>query len=101
MLAVVVLVKKKKACILSNYWPSIVCVNIFFQLEGGIRDDLVTGVQTYALPICWRWRQRPRQARGSLARAPADGRAPRPRSGPATRRTRRSRAHTTTSAFAA
>src|SRR5258708_9084654 len=25
----------------------------FFQEEDGIRDDLVTGVQTCALPICW------------------------------------------------
>src|SRR5207244_8151191 len=25
----------------------------FFQAEGGIRDDLVTGVQTCALPILW------------------------------------------------
>src|SRR3990170_4270826 len=25
---------------------------IFFQAEDGIRDDLVTGVQTCALPIC-------------------------------------------------
>src|SRR5258708_15157792 len=30
----------------------------FFQAEDGIRDDLVTGVQTCALPIC------PRSARG-------------------------------------
>ena len=26
----------------------------FFQAEDGIRDDLVTGVQTCALPIYWR-----------------------------------------------
>src|SRR3990170_1337787 len=26
--------------------------NVFFQAEDGIRDDLVTGVQTCALPIC-------------------------------------------------
>ena len=25
----------------------------FFQAEDGIRDRLVTGVQTCALPICW------------------------------------------------
>ena len=25
----------------------------FFQAEDGIRDDLVTGVQTCALPICF------------------------------------------------
>src|SRR3990170_3797760 len=29
-----------------------VCMLIFFQAEDGIRDDLVTGVQTCALPIC-------------------------------------------------
>ena len=27
----------------------------FFQAEDGIRDDLVTGVQTCALPIYWWW----------------------------------------------
>src|SRR5207244_9134428 len=27
------------------------CFFFFFQAEDGIRDDLVTGVQTYALPI--------------------------------------------------
>ena len=27
-------------------------VCFFFQAEDGIRDDLVTGVQTCALPIC-------------------------------------------------
>src|SRR5207244_10488254 len=32
----------------------ILCVYIFFfQAEDGIRDDLVTGVQTCALPISW------------------------------------------------
>ena len=29
-----------------------VLVFFFFQAEDGIRDDLVTGVQTCALPIC-------------------------------------------------
>src|SRR5438552_18914367 len=29
-----------------------VCIFFFFQAEDGIRDDLVTGVQTCALPIC-------------------------------------------------
>src|SRR5258708_7998455 len=29
-----------------------VCGVFFFQAEDGIRDDLVTGVQTCALPIC-------------------------------------------------
>ena len=27
----------------------------FFQAEDGIRDDLVTGVQTCALPILFKW----------------------------------------------
>src|SRR5215216_5864275 len=31
----------------------------FFQAEDGIRDDLVTGVQTCALPISWRVLQPP------------------------------------------
>src|SRR5258708_21088029 len=31
-------------------------VFFFFQAEDGIRDDLVTGVQTCALPISWRSR---------------------------------------------
>src|SRR5947208_8924986 len=30
----------------------VVIVSFFFQAEDGIRDDLVTGVQTCALPIC-------------------------------------------------
>src|SRR5207244_5388829 len=28
------------------------CISLFFQAEDGIRDGLVTGVQTCALPIC-------------------------------------------------
>src|SRR5258708_35463493 len=35
-----------------------VCVFFFFQAEDGIRDDLVTGVQTCALPISPRPRSR-------------------------------------------
>src|SRR5947208_14293292 len=31
----------------------ITCWFFFFQAEDGIRDDLVTGVQTCALPICF------------------------------------------------
>src|SRR5207247_8008869 len=31
----------------------------FFQAEDGIRDPLVTGVQTCALPICWTWDSSP------------------------------------------
>src|SRR5258708_15683637 len=35
-------------------WKSTTCCFIFFfQAEDGIRDDLVTGVQTCALPIYW------------------------------------------------
>src|SRR5947208_13918710 len=30
----------------------LLCLFFFFQAEDGIRDDLVTGVQTCALPIC-------------------------------------------------
>src|SRR5258708_19141307 len=37
----------------------------FFQAEDGIRDDLVTGVQTCALPICFIVHRR-RFARGNL-----------------------------------
>src|SRR5690606_41209976 len=33
-------------------------VSFFFQAEDGIRDFHVTGVQTYALPICLRARRR-------------------------------------------
>src|SRR5258708_12418202 len=36
------------------------CVFFFFQAEDGIRDDLVTGVQTCALPISCRCRRRQR-----------------------------------------
>src|SRR5258708_15674484 len=32
---------------MESYWSL-----FFFQAEDGIRDDLVTGVQTWALPIC-------------------------------------------------
>src|SRR5229473_3272665 len=31
-----------------------ICIFFFFQAEDGIRDKLVTGVQTCALPISWR-----------------------------------------------
>src|SRR5258708_4101852 len=34
-----------------RYAPSYVSPAFFFQAEDGIRDDLVTGVQTCALPI--------------------------------------------------
>src|SRR5205823_9516034 len=32
-------------------WRSVICCFFFFQAEDGIRDKLVTGVQTCALPI--------------------------------------------------
>src|SRR5258708_28193463 len=35
------------------YMLSIAFIFFFFQAEDGIRDDLVTGVQTCALPIYW------------------------------------------------
>src|SRR2546423_10952497 len=34
-------------------------IAFFFQAEDGIRDKLVTGVQTCALPICWKDPHRP------------------------------------------
>src|SRR5947208_7341664 len=52
----------------------------FFQAEDGIRDDLVTGVQTCALPICgpfappgrWpRWPNGPRTIRSAKRRSGA------------------------------
>src|SRR6266404_8241545 len=45
----------------------------FFQAEDGIRDKLVTGVQTCALPICRIRRDRPRLLSGG---PPADARRP-------------------------
>src|SRR5207244_9164708 len=36
-------------------FASLYCFFFFFQAEDGIRDDLVTGVQTCALPISKRW----------------------------------------------
>ena len=42
-------------CILCLVCVFVVCLCFFFffQAEDGIRDDLVTGVQTCALPISW------------------------------------------------
>src|SRR2546425_13370059 len=52
----------------------------FFQAEDGIRDKLVTGVQTCALPICPTWTDSILRApRGTLRVRPcraASGRAP-------------------------
>src|SRR5207247_6921694 len=42
----------------------------FVQAEDGIRDPLVTGVQTCALPI---WRRRPRTTRGTAGGRPRRG----------------------------
>src|ERR671923_931122 len=42
----------------------------FFQAEDGIRDDLVTGVQTCALPIC-HYRRNPRGGGTDWIRFPA------------------------------
>src|SRR5207245_8810292 len=48
----------------------------FFQAEDGIRDATVTGVQTYALPICIGRRRgqlgahRPRSSVGGVRRSP-------------------------------
>src|SRR5215216_4208499 len=49
---------------------TIVETSFFFQAEDGIRDDLVTGVQTCALPISQGWCAAPRCRR---ARRPAAG----------------------------
>src|SRR5207244_6878449 len=46
----------------------------FFQAEDGIRDDLVTGVQTCALPICFDPSSVPRGA-GRLGKGVSTGRA--------------------------
>src|SRR6478735_9893525 len=49
----------------------------FFQAEDGIRDYKVTGVQTYALPICRRPARRDRAPAGSRpGRAPLRPRRP-------------------------
>src|SRR5258708_28337203 len=37
--------------VLHELHPGVLCIFFFFQAEDGIRDDLVTGVQTCALPI--------------------------------------------------
>ena len=40
-------------------WCEVMIVCFFFQAEDGIRDRLVTGVQTCALPICTMCPRRP------------------------------------------
>src|SRR5207244_10439941 len=39
------------SCVVVFFLRSCVSIYFFFQAEDGIRDDLVTGVQTCALPI--------------------------------------------------
>src|SRR5207244_10436143 len=46
----------------------------FFQAEDGIRDDLVTGVQTCALPICRGLRRLPDRARDAVRHRDPRGR---------------------------
>src|SRR2546421_1281718 len=43
---------KKKYAYEIGAWALYGCVFFFFQAEDGIRDLIVTGVQTCALPIC-------------------------------------------------
>src|SRR5215216_2409812 len=58
-------------------------VFFFFQAEDGIRDDLVTGVQTCALPIWPGARRRGRRGAGCRRRCPGPTRRPpRPRPAP-------------------
>src|SRR5207244_8851978 len=38
-------------CVVCLHYMFLFCILFFFQAEDGIRDDLVTGVQTCALPI--------------------------------------------------
>ena len=61
---------------------SIMCVVFFFQAEDGIRDRLVTGVQTCALPICPRSEHPFNRSRKRLrlVRRDLDGRTTRHRS---------------------
>src|SRR5207244_10332805 len=49
-----------------------VCLFFFFQAEDGIRDDLVTGVQTCALPISSALRPRAPAPDRRMAAAPLD-----------------------------
>ena len=41
------------SCFFVRHWMFLFVFFFFFQAEDGIRDDLVTGVQTCALPICF------------------------------------------------
>src|SRR2546425_499957 len=52
----VILVRTQRALVGEGIDLGISHVFFFFQAEDGIRDKLVTGVQTCALPICRSWR---------------------------------------------
>src|SRR5947208_10817181 len=58
----------------------------FFQAEDGIRDDLVTGVQTCALPILTLRRRSPATTRASAPCARADSSTTRSATSPTCRR---------------
>src|SRR5207245_6860340 len=47
----------------------------FFQAEDGIRDATVTGVQTCALPISFRWPSSTRRSTGTVPSSPCRGRS--------------------------
>src|SRR5687767_1687160 len=53
-------------------------VAFFFQAEDGIRDKLVTGVQTCALPICRRWFRPAATRTRTNPRRPTPNASPRP-----------------------
>src|SRR5207244_6388581 len=55
----------------------LILFSFFFQAEDGIRDDLVTGVQTCALPICQR-QSRGRHGRVGWLRPVLPANAPMP-----------------------
>src|SRR3990170_8446179 len=58
-----------------NFTFCLLCCFFFFQAEDGIRDDLVTGVQTCALPI---WRVGLRLRVRAASRSQAANREPPP-----------------------
>src|SRR5258708_18128949 len=60
------------SCHPCSRWPVLI---FFFQAEDGIRDDLVTGVQTCALPICPDLDRESTQPR-SIRKAPRAGARP-------------------------
>src|SRR5258708_5793370 len=48
-------IKNQNMLDMMDMWFDFMCFVFFFQAEDGIRDDLVTGVQTCALPISSAW----------------------------------------------